>query len=533
MQRSLGPRRSACREVTGAREVAGAREVTGAVGVRVKSLSWRPGDPLTLERERQDAARDKVLEFTREQRSCDVKNSWLQRSDHQFLRRTVDRRVRAAVAHRETHVDQRRRRLQQLLEAEQQQLLQEMELTEPEEEKQAKMEERLKTLRERRERERQELVSEKLELQFRDQCDELRSVVSRRREQEACRERDAQLRTRQEQLQQRREEERLFQELWEADGRAKQDRERQREEAQQRGNTEQLSVLRTQVEEAERRRLTEKELKEEEDRLMLQQLEEQLLQEQQSQQQQKHRAQQNRRRELDHDFRLKMKRLAREQQDEQQLDMSVMEELLRQETDCKQEGAQRKVELKEELRRYREFLWEEKEKVRRAEEEAELLIQNTLKETWTRKDQQNLLQTEARNRLRNEVMEARRLQIQHKVDMNEQKQLNESREREEMNREMEEMKVKDDEETRRMKQACERYQLDLGLQLKQQQQRQVEQRAQSLREEQQNLIQEQIYQQKINQLLSRPSSYTSVPHPFRRTRSGSRSPTDHINLTST
>lgn len=42
-----------------------------------------------------------------------------------------------------------------------------MELTEPEEEKQAKMEERLKTLRERRERERQELVSEKLELQFR------------------------------------------------------------------------------------------------------------------------------------------------------------------------------------------------------------------------------------------------------------------------------------------------------------------------------------------------------------------------------
>ncbi|XP_047185417.1 cilia- and flagella-associated protein 53 isoform X4 [Scophthalmus maximus] len=500
---------------------------------RVKSLSWRPGDPLTLERERQDAARDKVLEFTREQRSCDVKNSWLQRSDHQFLRRTVDRRVRAAVAHRETHVDQRRRRLQQLLEAEQQQLLQEMELTEPEEEKQAKMEERLKTLRERRERERQELVSEKLELQFRDQCDELRSVVSRRREQEACRERDAQLRTRQEQLQQRREEERLFQELWEADGRAKQDRERQREEAQQRGNTEQLSVLRTQVEEAERRRLTEKELKEEEDRLMLQQLEEQLLQEQQSQQQQKHRAQQNRRRELDHDFRLKMKRLAREQQDEQQLDMSVMEELLRQETDCKQEGAQRKVELKEELRRYREFLWEEKEKVRRAEEEAELLIQNTLKETWTRKDQQNLLQTEARNRLRNEVMEARRLQIQHKVDMNEQKQLNESREREEMNREMEEMKVKDDEETRRMKQACERYQLDLGLQLKQQQQRQVEQRAQSLREEQQNLIQEQIYQQKINQLLSRPSSYTSVPHPFRRTRSGSRSPTDHINLTST
>ncbi|AWP14765.1 putative coiled-coil domain-containing protein 11-like [Scophthalmus maximus] len=127
------------------------RKTLDGFAKRVKSLSWRPGDPLTLERERQDAARDKVLEFTREQRSCDVKNSWLQRSDHQFLRRTVDRRVRAAVAHRETHVDQRRRRFVHCCT----------------EEKQAKMEERLKTLRERRERERQELVSEKLELQFR------------------------------------------------------------------------------------------------------------------------------------------------------------------------------------------------------------------------------------------------------------------------------------------------------------------------------------------------------------------------------
>lgn len=64
---------------------------------------------------------------------------------------------------------------------------------------------------------------------------------------------------------------------------------------------------------------------------------------QQREQQQKLRDQQTRRRQLDRSLRLKMKRLAREQQDELQLDMNIMQQLLEQETDEKQEAAQRKV----------------------------------------------------------------------------------------------------------------------------------------------------------------------------------------------
>lgn len=63
----------------------------------------------------------------------------------------------------------------------------------------------------------------------------------------------------------------------------------------------------------------------------------------QREQRQKIQDQGARRRQLDQSLRLKMKRLSREQQEELQLDMSILQTLLKQETDEKQEAAQRKV----------------------------------------------------------------------------------------------------------------------------------------------------------------------------------------------
>lgn len=64
---------------------------------------------------------------------------------------------------------------------------------------------------------------------------------------------------------------------------------------------------------------------------------------QQREQQQTLQQQQSRRRQLDHGLRLKMKRLSREQQDELQLDMNILQTLLQQETDERQDAAHRKV----------------------------------------------------------------------------------------------------------------------------------------------------------------------------------------------
>lgn len=64
-------------------------------------------------------------------------------------------------------------------------------------------------------------------------------------------------------------------------------------------------------------------------------------QREQTQEKQKREA---RRRQLDESLRLKLKRLAREQQEELELDMSILQQMLRQETDEKRGLAQKKVQ---------------------------------------------------------------------------------------------------------------------------------------------------------------------------------------------
>lgn len=59
--------------------------------------------------------------------------------------------------------------------------------------------------------------------------------------------------------------------------------------------------------------------------------------------QQKLEDQRARKKELDRCLRLKMKRLAREQEEELQADMSILEQVLTQHTDQKQQAAQQKV----------------------------------------------------------------------------------------------------------------------------------------------------------------------------------------------
>lgn len=66
----------------------------------------------------------------------------------------------------------------------------------------------------------------------------------------------------------------------------------------------------------------------------------------QREQQQKLRDQQARRRQLDHSYRLKMKRLAREHQEELQRDMNILQQLLKEQTDEKAGAAQKKVNIK-------------------------------------------------------------------------------------------------------------------------------------------------------------------------------------------
>lgn len=91
-------------------------------------------------------------------------------------------------------------------------------------------------------------------------------------EQQVSLELAAQMRSKGEQRQQQQQEERVFAELWEADRRAKEEREVQRVQRQQERNMEQLTVIKSQMEAAEQQRQDLKRLKEEEARLMVRQM---------------------------------------------------------------------------------------------------------------------------------------------------------------------------------------------------------------------------------------------------------------------
>lgn len=91
-------------------------------------------------------------------------------------------------------------------------------------------------------------------------------------EQQVSLELAAQMRSKGEQRQQQQQEERVFAELWEADRRAKEEREAQRVQRQQERNMEQLTIIKSQMEAAEQQRQDLKRLKEEEARLMVRQM---------------------------------------------------------------------------------------------------------------------------------------------------------------------------------------------------------------------------------------------------------------------
>ncbi|KAG5272052.1 hypothetical protein AALO_G00161150 [Alosa alosa] len=500
--------RTLCREFTG--------PTPHSVAVRARLPSSRPPDHLILERRKQEAARDKILEFTRNQSTCDMRMHWEKNSDRQIVLGTIERRVNEAMLKYQLSIEERRDRLLALLEAEERELMREMEeRKETILERQAKMRERAKALRERRESDQQKVVEEKLEQLFRERSEELRAIETRRRQDEVCTERAAQIHSREESHRRRADEERLFAQLWESDRQAKQERESQEALRQHQSNAEQVAFLRMQMEAAEQQRAEAKRLKEEEAQILREQRE-MLRLEDERQRRQKLQSQGSRRRSLDQSLRLKMKRLAQQQQEELALDMSILTQLLAEERDEKQGEATRKLELREERSRYQSYLAEQLEEQRRQEAETEQLIEAELQQILSRRAEKNRREKEARDRLMKDVMDTRHIQIQHKLNQNMQRQAELVQEREELNRDIQQNKLLDEEEKRRLKEASLEYQADLLAQMLHQQKLRDMKQAEADREHHRGLAFQQEYNRKVQDILSRPTSNTTPVHPFRR-----------------
>lgn len=495
------------------------REITGpahSVAVRARHPLSKDIDNLFLRRRKQEATQNEVLEFTKDHSSCDVRMRWERNTQRRIVSATISRHLQEAREQYHKGIDEKRERLRELLESEEQELFMEMEAKkETVLERQAKMHERATTLRERRESERQRLVADKFDQLFREQCEELRTVQTKRRQDEVCTERESQIRTKEEVRRMQQEEDRLFTQMWESDRLAKEERHNQEAQRQKENNLQQKAFLQAQMEMAEEQRIRAKQLKQEEAQLLRDQRE-MLRLEAEREHRQKLQDQEKRRKQLDFSLRLKMKRLARDRQDELALDMSILEKLLSEERDEKQEEFLRKLERKEEQHRYREYLAEQLKEQKRQEAETEQLFESELQQAWARREAQWRLEKTARDRLMKDVMDTRRLQIQEKLNENLQKQAEAFKEREELDRIIQENKLLDDEEKTRLREASQEYQTDLLAQMLHRQRICEAEQAEKEHEFQEGLMYQEQYNKKIQDILSRPISGTTAVHPFRR-----------------
>ncbi|XP_053406176.1 cilia- and flagella-associated protein 53-like [Mercenaria mercenaria] len=474
----------------------------------------RPPEHLILERRKKE---DMLAEYQKNTQYIglnDLKNEWERWTDRKYKINTCKRKVENMMQTNQFTIEDRRERLRELLRQEEAQYLQEME--EKEEttlERQAKMRDRARALKEKREQERLMFVQDKYDQQFRNQCEELRSTLSKRQQDEVCVERLEQIRIKEEIEQERKQEEQMYARLWEEDMLAKAAREERDAKAAHERNAEVLAVLRKQMAALEIMKDEEQRLKEEEAVLLREQNALRAAEEQRKHEE-KIRSQRQTRQMLDMSLQLKMKKKAKEEQEELAFDLKMLEQLLEESRNEAMEQMQRKKELREEDRRYREHLKQIYEEERIRERELEQLIQQEVERMWQKRLAQWRLEREARKKLMQDVLAVRAEQVRDRLSANMVRQQEAEQERQDLQRTIEENRQHEEDLARKNKEKHMTYQNDL---LGQIEHNQNLRRAQFERDEDEYMMgmqAEREYQSRLKSCLDNPE-YEKI-HPMRR-----------------
>ncbi|XP_061149598.1 cilia- and flagella-associated protein 53 [Syngnathus typhle] len=466
--------------------------------------------------QRQEEERRRASECARQREACRVNNRWLLTSEARNAGHSVRRDVDEVMMQQRCAVHQRQQRLRQLLEDEERQLVLSARLArEKPSGSQAQMRERAKSLHDAREAQRRQVVAQKLEQQFREQCHELREGQSKRSFLQVCEERAAQLRSQRELALARQREDDMFQQLWRADARAKEERERCEATQARRCDQMQMEFLRQQLDDGESLRQRRRRDRQEQARQQEEQTQA-LQREAQRERGQRHQGQAARRRLLDDSLRLKMERVAKEHQDELQLDLDILRQTLQDESQAQRDTADKRpqADLRDEQLRFRQYLADQMAARQKDQEEMEQMMGEKMKETWDRRERQNRLQQDARNRLMRELAESHQLQSAQKQQCEVQRRADIAEERVEVDAALRDTKQADEELSKRQRRAYVAYQAELQAQVEQLR-RQRREREDEERREQRHL--EQMEQEKLerkDRVLSRPND--GIMHPFRK-----------------
>lgn len=493
------------------------REFTGptphSVAIRAKPTSKRPVEHLILETRRKDELREQAIAETKYQKSCDLKSEWEKATDKRIKSNTIARRVEKLMQRGTFSLEDRRERLKEMLLAEEQQYIEEMEAKEETTlERQAKMRERAKFLKEKREQERLKLVEEKLDQRWRDNCEELRSTLSQRHQDEVFVERHEQLKMKEEKKKKELEVDKFYADLWAEDIQIKSMREEQTAREQIERNRETLKVLQVQIAACEKQREDEEKLKEMEaqwlkEEAKLRAEEEKWLQEE------KLRKQKAAKRSREVSIRLKKEKEAKEKQEELALDMKILEKLLDDTRNEVKEETQRKREMREENLRFMQYCAMNRKEDEEREKELERIVNEEVEKKWAQTIKQYKMERDARQKLLANVMKSREQQIEERKRIAEKEQEAEITERDALLAAIEEHKRLEAENQERIKNRNIGYQRDLDMQIDYQRRVKAKEIEEEEREFRMGQEAEAEYQRKLKEALDRPT--IDKVHPLR------------------
>ncbi|XP_048219591.1 cilia- and flagella-associated protein 53 [Perognathus longimembris pacificus] len=445
-----------------------------------------------------------------------LKVDWNEHSDRRSFASIVQARINCAMQEFLINTEERRNKLRELLAAEEYEYFSEMQSKgETIEEKKDKMREKTKLLREKKEKERQDFVAEKLDQQFREHCEDLRTQLYSIHEKAVSEERKAQVEFNEELRKRKLVEEKMFAQLWEEDRLAKEKREAQEERRQRElmentrlGLTTQITSHLAQRQEAQR-------LKKEEMRL-LEYEKAKIKFEDEQDKMKKQKAKEEMRSILQKALQEKMEHIQQEFREEQDLNMKLVQKAhqnLKEETE---KNKQRKENMMREQKMYLEYLAQQHEEEKAQEKELDRILEEEKEKKWAEKDKQLRLEREARKQLLDEVMCTRQLQVQEKLQRKAKEQEDRAMEQKRIAEGLRELYFDGEENYARRCELAQEYKEHLQMQVAHQQQIREAEKAEQRREYEEGMAAQKAYEEKIQKILSFQPVRPQNIHPMRR-----------------
>uniref|UniRef100_A0A8C9PE59 Cilia- and flagella-associated protein 53 n=1 Tax=Spermophilus dauricus TaxID=99837 RepID=A0A8C9PE59_SPEDA len=422
-----------------------------------------------------------------------LKIEWDRRNDHKFLHNLVQARVKDAMQGFIINIEERRNRLREFLASEENEYFAEMQQKkETIEEKKDRMREKSKLLKEEKEKERQNFVAEKLDQQFREGCEELRTKLFNIHEKEVCEERKAQVEFNEEQKRQKLVEEQMFSRLWEEDRLAKEKREAQEERRRKELVENTRLGLNAQIASILAQKQAEQLLKEEEARLLVSVPEG---------------------RQQAAGLALQLPQSYREEQD---LNMKLSQMALQDLQEEADKKKQKRGDMAREQKIYYKYLLQRREEEKAQEKELDRILEEEKEKKMAEKDKQLRLEKEARKQLLNEVMCTRKLQVQEKLQRKAKEVEEYAMEQERINEGLKELNREEKQNFARRYAVAQEYRKQLEMQIAYQQQAREAEKEEQRREFETGMAENKIFLDKIQELLTNHQVLPRNIHPWRR-----------------